>query len=411
MMRAVIGDYKLGDDKLGNKVDFLEVFYMSQFSIPCSVYRGGTSRGLFFQEKDLPADKALRNRIFTEGIDSYEPSQVDGLGGTTSSTNKICVLGPASVPGADVDWTFFQLGISSPVVDEKGTCGNLMAAVGAFAIDEGLVKVDSAASMADVYVYNTNIKKLLHMEIPVIDGKAKVVGDYHVPGVRAPGAKITISIVQPGGELTGELLSFGPVSTIATPAGTYEVTFSDLINPFVFVPAKDMGFTGTEARSEVAADLDVLEELNLIRDKAAVLSKIAENEQDARANKPNVPKIAMIAPAQDYVTVDGELIKKDEVDLLTKVVSSGKLHRTSPASGLYNLAVASLVEGTIPNKLAGFPKGTRERTVRIGHPEGVVEVQVRLEEDMQHIASVGMERTARRIMKGDLYIPYSQRIK
>ena len=133
---------------------------MSQFSVPCSVYRGGTSRGLFFQKKDLPEDVAARNRIFLEAMDSDNPSQVNGLGGTTSSTSKVCVVSPSEREGVDVDWTFYQLGVGVAVVDDKGTCGNLMSGVGAFAVDEGLVKLDPQATMADVYVYNTNIKNL-----------------------------------------------------------------------------------------------------------------------------------------------------------------------------------------------------------------------------------------------------------
>lgn len=378
---------------------------MSQFSVPCSVYRGGTSRGLFFQKKDLPEDEAERNRIFLEGIDSYNPSQVNGLGGTTSSTSKVCVVSPSSRPGVDADWTFYQLGVAEPVVDQKGTCGNLMAAVGAFAVDEGLVKTAALDGYAEVHVYNTNIKQMLRMEIPVTGGKAKVSGDYMMPGVVKPGAKIKVSIVGPGGEMTGKLLTLGLTGNVKTEKADYVFTFCDLINPCIFVPADAFGFTGSEAASEVSADAGAIAELNLIRDRVAVMAGMAEDELDARKNKPNVPKIAMIAPSQDYVTTSGELVKKEDVDILTKVVSMGKLHRTSPASCLYNLAAVSLIEGTVPNRIAGFGGGVREKMVRIGHAEGVVEVKAALNDDMRSVAGVGMERTARRIMKGDLYIP------
>lgn len=380
---------------------------MSQFSVPCSVYRGGTSRGLFFHKKDLPEDSQTRNRIFLEGIDCYNPSQVNGLGGTTSSTSKVCVIAPSTHKGADVDWTFYQLGVAEPVVDEKGTCGNLMAAVGAFTVDEGLVPVDPAAAMTDIFVYNTNIKKVLHMEVPLVNGKAKVSGDYLMPGVVKPGAMFRVSIVNPGGEMTGKLLLLGLKHEVQTEKSSYEVTFADLINPFIFLAAHDVGLTGNEPSSSVAAKQALLDELNLIRDKIAVAAGMAENEQDARLNKPNVPKIAMVAPAQDYVTTGGELIKKEEVDILIKVVSMGKLHRTSPASGLYNLAAATLLHGTVPNQIAGFPQGVKEQMIRIGHPEGVVEVRVTLTDDLKNVEKVGMERTARRIMKGELFIPNS----
>ena len=183
------------------------------------------------------------------------------------------------------------------------------------------------------------------------------------------------------------------------------MTFSDLINPFIFLDGTCVGLSGAESHKDVATNQAVIDELNLIRDKMAVVAGMAKDEADARQNKPSVPKIAVIAPAQDYVTTTGETIKKDEVDILIKALSMWKLHRTSPASGLYNLAAVCLMEGTVANALAAFPPGIREQMVRIGHPEGVVEVKVRLSAGGTQVESVGMERTARRIMKGELFIP------
>ena len=378
---------------------------MSQFSVPCCVYRGGTSRGLVFHKKDLPTDTTARNQIFLQGIDAYNPSQVNGLGGSTSSTSKVCVVSPSTIDGIDGDWTFYQVGTAEAVVDDKGTCGNMMAAVGAFMVDEGLVKVDPQATLADVYVYNTNIKKKLHMQVPVIDGKARVSGDYAMPGVIQTGAMMRVSIVTPGGEMTGKQMLLGNTTEITTPTRTYTVTFSDLINPFIYLSGEDVGLNGNESHKAVADSPAVIDELNLIRDKMAVVAGMAVDEQDAHQNKPNVPKIAVIAPAQDYVTTGGEQIRKEDVDILIKAVSMWKLHRTCPASGLYKLASITLLEGTVANRLAGFAPGTKEKMVRIGHPEGIVEVKVQLTEDGQGVHSVGMERTARKIMKGELFIP------
>jgi 2-methylaconitate cis-trans-isomerase PrpF len=378
---------------------------MSQYSIPCSVYRGGTSRGLMFHKKDLPADANERNRVFLQGIDAWNPSQIDGLGGTTSSTSKVCVISPPSVEGVDGDWTFYQVGTGAPVVDDKGTCGNMMAAVGAFMVDEGWVQAAPDAERIDVYVYNTNIKKKLRMEIPVIRGKARVSGNYAMPGVVQTGALFRVSIVQPGGEMTGKQLPLGKTTEIATARKNYTVTFSDLINPFIFLAGADLGLAGGESHQAVAGNPAILDELNLIRDKMAVVAGMAEDERDARQNKPNVPKIAVVAPPQDYVTTGGETVRREDVDILVKAVSMWKLHRTCPASGLYNLAAVALMEGTAPNRIAGFPAGLRERMVRVGHPEGVVEVKVKLTADGTAVESVGMERTARRIMKGELFIP------
>lgn len=377
---------------------------MSQFSVPCCVYRGGTSRGLMFHQKDLPTETAARYKIFMSGIDAYNVSQVNGLGGTTSSTSKICVIAPPSVPGVDGDWIFYQTGIGEAIVDDKGTCGNMMAAVGAFMVDEGLVAVPPGAEKVLVRVYNTNIKKNLSMEIPVLEGKARVAGDYVLPGIVQTGAMVRVGIVAPGGENCGQLLPLGKTSEISTEKRRYTVSFSDLINPFIFVDGRDLGLAGKESHKEVASNQALLDELNLIRNKMAVKSGMVKDEAEAQ-QKPSIPKIAVIAPAQDYVTTGGEKIAKAEVDILIKALSIWKLHRTCPASGLYNLAAVCLMEGTVANALAGFPPGTREQMVRIGHPEGVVEVKVRLSADGAAAESVGMERTARRIMKGELFIP------
>jgi 2-methylaconitate cis-trans-isomerase PrpF len=378
---------------------------MSQFSVPCCVYRGGTSRGLMFHGKDLPADAKARERIFMAGIDAWNPSQVDGLGGTSSSTSKVCVISPPSIEGVDGDWTFYQVGVGEPVVDDKGTCGNMMAAVGAFLVDEGLAKAAPEAGKVDVYVYNTNIGKTLHMEVPVIQGKARVSGGYAMPGVVQTGAMLRVSIVQPGGEMTGKLMPLGKTTKIVSGTKTRTVTFSDLINPFIFLSGADLGLAGDETHRELAGRQAILDEINLIRDRMAVVAGMAGDEQDARQNKPNVPKIAVLAPPRDYVTTGGETVRKEEADILVKAVSLRKLHRTCPASGLYNLAAVTLMEGSVPHRIAGFPAGVRERMVRIGHPEGVVEVRARLTQDGAAVESVGMERTARRIMKGELFIP------
>lgn len=378
---------------------------MPQKSLPCAVYRGGTSRGLFFHKQHLPENAQVRNRIFLEGIDAYNLSQINGLGGTTSSSSKVCVVSPSSRQGADIDWTFYQIGVGEAVVDDKGTCGNLMAAVGAFAIDEGLVPVDPSAKIAEVRIFNTNINTLLHMEIPVIEGKAKVTGDYYMPGLVKPGALIRVSIVNPGGEKTGRLLPLGAVYPLQMKQRIYETSVVDLINPFVYIDGSTMGLTGAEPGSAVAGNPELLAELNAIRDKITVAAGMAASEEDARENSAAVPKIAVVAKPQDYMTTSGTIIKKDDVDILVKVLSMRKLHRTSPASGLYNLAAAVVLPGTIPNSLAGLSQEIRERIIRIGHPDGVVEVRVVLKPEKASIEKVGMNRTARRIMKGELFIP------
>lgn len=383
---------------------------MSQFSVPCNVYRGGTSRGLFFLKKDLPDDVDLRNRIFMTGIDCANPSQVDGLGGATSSTSKVCVLSPSEREGIDVDWTFYQLGVGVAVVDDGGTCGNLMAAVGAFAVDSGLVDVKEGVDTFPLEVFNTNIRKAIHMEVPVTDGKARTSGNFVMPGIATSGAMIRLSILDPGGERTGILQPLGARFGYSRKTGEkFEGTFTDLINPFFFVDAADFDLEGDESPSVISGNSALLAELNGIRDGIAVAAGMASDEEEAARLSPSVPKIAMVASPRSYRTLSGDIVRAEEVDVLVKVLSMGKLHRTSPASGLYNLAATAMLGGTVPHSVSGLPEGKDGGTVRIGHPDGVVEVNVSLSSDGSGVSGVGLDRTARRIMSGDLYVPRSIR--
>ncbi|MDF2683197.1 MAG: PrpF protein [Brevibacillus sp.] len=377
---------------------------MSQYSIPCVVYRGGTSRGLFFHKKDLPTDVQQQKNIFFAGIDAYNSSQINGLGSATSHTSKVVVISPPSIEGADVDYTFYQIGIGEQVADDKGTCGNLMAAVGAFAVDEGYLHVDPYAEYVLVSAYNTNIRKMLRLHVPVIRGKAKVNGDYLMPGVITAGAKYTVDILNPGGGKTGATLPLGPVSAATAHEKTYQLSFVDVVNPFVYVPNHSLGIKGTELNSELAGNTMLLEKLEAIRCEMAVQAGMEKTVEDAK-RAPAVPKVAIVSVPQDYITASGKVIKAEDVDIVAKMVSMGRFHRTFAGSGLYNLAAAVLLPGTIPQQLAAKKESSGERIVRIGHPDGIAQVRVSLTEDGADVAFVGLERTARRVMKGDLYIP------
>ncbi|WP_400164558.1 PrpF domain-containing protein [Brevibacillus sp. TJ4] len=377
---------------------------MSQFSIPCAVYRGGTSRGLFFHKRHLPKERELQAHVFLAGIDAYNVSQIDGLGAGTSHASKVCVISEPSVEGADIDYTFYQVGIGEPIIDDKGTCGNLMAAVGAFAVDEGYVRVAPDAQEAVVAVNNTNIQKTISITVPLTDGKAKVSGDYRMPGVKLPGAKYVVDILSPGGGKTGKTLPVGSAFTLATNNRQYRVSFVDVVNPFVFVSAAELGITGSEPNSELSANEALVQELEMIRLQMAVAAGMCGTVEEARQT-PSIPKIAIVAAPHDYVTSGGERVSGTEVDLVAKMVSMGKFHRTFAGSGLYCLAAAALLPGTIPHQHLSGDRMTVEKTVRIGHPEGIAEVRASLTDDGQDVRSVGMERTARRIIKGDLYVP------
>jgi len=377
---------------------------MPQYSVPCAVYRGGTSRGLIFHEKDLPTDIAERNRIFMTGIDAWNPAQIDGLGGGTSHTSKVVVVHPPSRKDAVADYTFYQIGIGKPIVDDSGTCGNLMAAVGMFVIDEGLAGNAAEQAMADISLYNRNIDKLVLLRMPIENGEAKTGGNHAMPGVEQRGAKIRVTIMSPGGTVAGSILPLGRTYNMSGIRKAYTVSVVDCILPVVFVSAEELGLQGGEPISRLQGDEALAQELECIRREAAVQAGIARSADTAPAA---VPKIAIIARPQDYRTSSGAMIRSRDVDIVARMMSMGKFHRTFAAGGMFCLAAALMLRGTIPHRLNSFPLQTGKGTVRIGHPEGAAEVSVTLAPDGTGIQSVGLDRTARRIMKGSLYVPVS----
>ncbi|GAA0355674.1 PrpF domain-containing protein [Bacillus horti] len=387
---------------------------MSQFTVPCVIYRGGTSRGLFFHEKDLPADHELRKWIFLKGVGSEDASHINGLGGASSHTSKAVVISPSEREDIDIDYTFIQLGLGDQTVDLEGTCGNLMAAVGAYAVDEQLVPVRRNDRSKVVRVWSTNMNFELRIHVPLIEGRAKVTGSYKMPGVHDKGAKYVVEIINPGGGKTGETLplgaqnklSIGNRSTSSHTPTDIEYSMVDLINPFVYIRATVLELNGTELNQEVSLRVEALRSLEDIRAEVAVQCGFAQDQREAKEKSKAIPKIAYVAPPQDYLTSNGSLISKSDHDILTRMTSMGRMHRSFAVSGLLNLAAACLIPGTIPYQLC--QKKIAENVpvvIRIGHPEGVIAILVDYDRKTGQVRSVGLERTARRIMGGDLFIP------
>lgn len=371
-----------------------------QQSIRCAVYRGGTSRGLFFKEEDLPKDRALWNDIFLEGIDAYNVSQINGLGGGTSHTSKVMVIHPSSREDADLDYTFYQIGIGEPIVDSVGTCGNLMAGVGAFAVNEGYVDIEEGAEAVTVRTFNRNIDRYVEMTVPVIRKQARVFGEDEMSGVVQKGAMMDLFIVSPGGGKTGSTFPKGTETDLRVGDRTYRVTFSDIVNPFIYVDARDFGFETFRTNEELAQDEALLETLKQIRIKGSVYFGVTKDETDAK-NNPAVPKVALIYPKQRYVTTSGDVVEAEEYDILARMTSMDRIHRTFAGSGLYNIASCAGIDGTIPAKYAS---ASLSNVVRVAHPDGIVNVHVEWNEEKTDVTRVGLPRTAKRIMEGQLFI-------
>jgi 2-methylaconitate cis-trans-isomerase PrpF len=355
--------------------------------------RGGTSRCLTFHERDLPPPGPARDRILLAALGSPDPyrRQLVGLGGGISSLSKACVIGPASVAGADVDYTFAQVEVARPVVDYSGNCGNCSSAVGPFAIDEGLVRAVEGETI--VRIHNTNTRKLIVAHVPVAGGEAAVTGDFELPGVAGRGARIALDFVEPGGAGTGRLLPTGRARDVveSVPASLVDAT-----NPVVFVRAKDLGLAGTESPEAIDRHPEASARLEAIRVAAARLMGIPGSAA--------TPKVALVAPPQPFVALDGTAREPEAVDVVARVISMGNCHRAFALTAAMCLAVAAHIEGSVVQECLG---PGHQGDVRLGHPSGVLPVSalVSTRDGAPHAERVTVYRTARRLMEGFVRIP------
>ncbi len=370
--------------------------------IKCSIYRGGTSRGVFFKKEDLPEENEKIEWIFKEAIDCFNQTSVDGLGGGISSTNKTCIVSKSLRDGVDLDWTFYQLGIGNDTIDSSGTCGNLIAAAAAFGVNEKMFNFDEKAEKISVNIFNTNISKIIKVDLFLENARAKESGDFKTAGLFKSSSPIDIAIQNAGGEKCKKTFLLGKTSELIYQNRAIKCTFCDLINPFVYVDSKDFSLIGNEDAQTISNNSILMAELNALRDKVCFQVGFVYDAKDAQKLSPAIPRIALVAPSQSYITSSGEKIEASEVDILVKMLSMGKLHKTSPASGLYNLAAAVCTNETLPNKITNKTYNDGTHYIKIGHLGGVATVRVTKENEK--ITGVGITRSARCIMKGEVYI-------
>jgi hypothetical protein len=367
---------------------------MAQQRIRAVFMRGGTSRALFFHERDLPPPGEARDRMLLAALGSPDPygRQLDGLGGGISSLSKACVIGPPTRGDADVDYTFAQVHVAKPVVDYTGNCGNCSAAVGPFAVDEGLVPAVEGETV--VRIHNTNTRKLLVARVPVAGGEAAVAGDYELPGVPGRGARIALDFLDPGGAATGRLLPTGRARDVleGVPASLVDAT-----NPMVFVRARDLGLSGSETPADLDADQAVGARLEALRTAGARLMGIPESAA--------TPKIALVAPPTvGLLAIDGTAYGRESVDLLGRVISMGNCHRAFALTAAMCLAVAARIPGTVVQECAAAPEAS---DLRLGHPSGVLRIAATVVSrgGEPWAERVTVYRTARRLMEGFVRIP------
>ena len=379
---------------------------MIQHALPAVFMRGGTSKALMFHARDLPPDRAAWTALFTAAMGSPDPygRQLDGMGGGISSLSKVCVIAPSARVDADVDYTFAQVAIRDAQVDYRSNCGNMSAAVGPFAVDEGLVQ--AAGGAARVRIFNTNTGKIIHSSFPLEDGCALYDGELAIPGVGGTGAPVRLDFLQPGGATTGRLLPTGQVrERLEVPGfGPIEVSLIDAANAALFVRAGDVGLTGCELPDALEARPDKLALLEAIRLQASVRMGIAPDIEAARRITA-VPFVCIVSPAADSATLAGGAIRAGEIDLAARVISNGQPHRALPLTISLCTAVAARITGTIVAEAlsATAPAGS----LRLGMPSGVLTVGAEVgREGGAWVAHAGsFYRTARRLFDGRVWVP------
>jgi 2-methylaconitate cis-trans-isomerase PrpF len=378
---------------------------MTQRAIPAVFMRGGTSKGLFFHRRDLPADPARWDAIFLAAIGSPDPygRQLDGMGGGISSLSKAAVIGPPTRPGADVDYTFAQVAVDRPVVDLGANCGNLSSAVGPFAVDEGLCP--RADGPALVRIHNTNTGRLIHARFAVRDGRAETVGELAVPGVAGTGSPVRLDFLDPGGARTGRLLPTGhPVDEVELEdGGRFRLSLVDAAAPVAFVAADELGLDGTEHPDELEARPEVMALLDRLRRRAGVLMGLAGAPAAVELAS---PKVAVLGPPRPFRTLDGRLVAAADHEVGVRMLSMERAHRAVPVTGALCLGVACRLPGTVAQAVATAPAAAGD-PVRIGNPSGVVQVaaEVAAAAGGWRASSASLYRTARSLMRGAVAVP------
>jgi 2-methylaconitate isomerase len=372
--------------------------------IKAAYYRGGTSKGVFFQAKDLPTtDQKELSKIFLKIIGSPDPNgrQLNGMGGGVSSVSKCVIISPSSRDDADVDYNFIQLAVEEPVAEWNNNCGNLSGAVGPFSVNEGIVKAKEGQNTIRIYQMNTD--KIIHSTFEVKNGIAIVEGDYPIAGVYGTGAKVRLDYLDPGGSGTGKLLPTGNVidEIQIDGHGKIKVSIIDAATPLVYILAKDLGLQCSESPDELDSNLKAMEIIQKVRKKCAFMIGLSKSESDVPMN---TPRIGIVSSPKDYQSLDKSTVKADTYDICTRMFSMGKTHKAIMGTAGVNIGVAAAIEGTLP--YAVKRKGSNNSELRVGNPSGIITSGSVIEKKDNKIKAVSavMYRTFRPLMVGKVLV-------
>ncbi len=385
-----------------------------QIRIPAIYLRGGTSKGTFFRLQDLPASTqvpgAARDRLFQRVVGSPDPyaAHIDGMGGATSSTSKCVILSTSTRPDHDVDYLYGQVSIDKAFVDWSGNCGNLSAAVGPCAIAMGLVDAVRIPQdgVAVIRIWQANIQKTIIAHVPITAGQVQETGDFELDGVTFPAAEIAVEFMDPAEEGDGGAMfpTGNLVDDLEVPGvGTFKATMINAGIPTVFVNAADIGYTGKELREAINTDPAALARFEAMRVAGALRMGLIKDPAEA-ATRQHTPKIAFVAPPQDYQASSGKTVTAKDVDLLVRALSMGKLHHAMMGTAAVAIGTAAAVPGTLVNLAAG---GGDRTSVRFGHPSGTLRVGAEAAQvnGEWQVKKAIMSRSARILMEGWVRVP------
>ena len=339
--------------------------------LPVTIMRGGTSKGVYILEDDMPANHDEWEPLLLRLMGSPDAKQIDGLGGSYSVTSKVAIIKKSANPEADVDYTFAQVSVDKPLVSYKGNCGNISSGVGPFAIEKGLV--DAKDGMTTVRIFNTNTNKIIAADVKTPGGMVEYSGDFAIAGVPGTASPVKLKFVKPAGTLGKGLLPTGSVVDVldVPEFGQVQVSIVDAANPLVFVKAKDIGLTGKELPDELNARPDMLDLLEKIRGLAAQKLNLIDDYKRSAWDTPGIPKMTFVAAPEDYTTSDGKAIAQKDIDLLSRMMSMQKPHPSYAMTGAMCTAAAAVTPGSVVNQVLAPNADTQ--FIRIGHPAGILE--------------------------------------
>ncbi|QHF03919.1 2-methylaconitate cis-trans isomerase PrpF [Pseudomonas asturiensis] len=393
--------------------------HLPQIRIPATYMRGGTSKGVFFNLLDLPEAAQVpgpaRDALLLRVIGSPDPyeKQIDGMGGATSSTSKTVILSRSGKADHDVDYLFGQVSIDKPFVDWSGNCGNLSAAVGSFAILSGLVDAGRIPQdgIATVRIWQANIGKTIIAHVPISKGAVQETGDFELDGVTFPAAEVQLEFIDPAADEEGAAGSMFPtghlVDDLDVPGvGTLKATMINAGIPTIFINAADIGYTGSELQGDINGSPDALAKLETIRAHGAVRMGLIGHIDEA-ARRQHTPKVAFVAPPSGYVSSSGKAVAAQDIDLLVRAVSMGKLHHAMMGTAAVAIGTAAAIPGTLVNLAAG---GETRVAVRFGHPSGTLRVgaEAHQQDGEWKVTKAIMSRSARVLMEGWVRVPQSE---